>query len=307
MIGVTHHSPARRGRWIRRAVGIAVVGVVTLTVAVVAVGLRLSRPVQASVGPAPGDLAIEAVEFSSASGATLRGWLMAGRPGGGAVVLMHGVYGNRLTMMRRARLLTGLGFAVLAFDFQAHGESTGTRITFGYLEARDAGAAVAFMRRRLPAERLGIVGSSLGGAAALLGPGPLPVDALVLEAVYPEIGSAIANRIRFFLGPIIGGISADPLSYLFQLLLGPILGVRATDLRPIDRIGEVSAPLLVASGTRDNRTPLNEAKDLFGRAREPKSFWAVDGAGHIDLEAYAPEQYRQQVVPFLVEKLQRPR
>lgn len=291
----------------RRAAGIAFVGMVTAVVAVVAVGVRLSRPVPASIGPAPGDLAVETVEFSSASGATLRGWFMAGRPGGGAVVLMHGVYGNRLTMMRRARLLNRIGFSILAFDFQAHGESTGTRITFGYLEARDAEAAVAFMRARRPAERLGVVGSSLGGAASLLGPGPLPVDALVLEAVYPEIGSAIANRVRFFLGPGVGDLGAQPLSYAFQLLLGPILGVRPTDLRPIDRIGEVSAPLLVASGTRDNRTPLNEAKDLFARARAPKTFWAVEGAGHIDLEAYAPEQYRQQVVPFLVEKLQRPR
>ncbi len=290
----------------RHAAGIAFVGIVILVVTVVAVGLRLSRPAQASVGPAPGDLAIEAVEFLSVSGA-LRGWFMAGRPGGGAVVLMHGVYGNRLTMMRRARMLNGIGFSVLVFDFQAHGESTGARITFGYLEARDADAAVAFMRKRLPAERLGIVGSSLGGAAALLGPAPLAVDALVLEAVYPEIGAAIANRVRFFLGPVVGDVSAEPLSYLFQLLLGPILGVRPIDLRPIDRIGEVRVPLLVASGTRDNRTPLSEAKDLFARAREPKTFWAVEGAGHIDLEAYAPEEYRRQVVPFLVEKLQRPR
>jgi uncharacterized protein len=289
----------------RHAAGIAFVGIVILVVTVVAVGLRLSRPAQASIGPAPGDLAIEAVEFSSGSGA-LRGWFMAGRPGGGAVVLMHGVYGNRLTMMRRARMLNGIGFSVLAFDFQAHGESTGARITFGYLEARDADAAVAFMRKRLPAERLGIVGSSLGGAAALLGPGPLAVDALVLEAVYPEIGAAIANRVRFFLGPVVGDVSAEPLSYLFQLLLGPILGVRPVDLRPIDRIGEVRVPLLVASGTRDNRTPLSEAKDLFARAREPKTFWAVDGAGHVDLEAYAPEEYRRRVVPFLVAKLQRP-
>jgi uncharacterized protein len=283
----------------------AFVGVVTLVVAVVAVGVRLSRPVQVSIGSVPTDLAIKTVEFSSASGATLRGWFVGGRPGGGAVVLMHGVYGNRLTMMRRARLLNGIGFSVLAFDFQAHGESSGTRITFGYLEARDAAAAVAFMRQRLPAERLGVVGSSLGGAASLLGPGPLPVDALVLEAVYPEIGSAIANRVRFFLGPGVGDLGAQPLSYLFQLLLGPILGVQPANLRPIDRIGEVSVPLLVASGTRDKRTPLSEAKDLFARAREPKTFWAVEGAGHIDLEAYTPEEYRRQVLPFLVAKLQR--
>ena len=55
----------------------------------------------------------------------LSGWFIAGRPGGGAVVLMHGVRGNRLAMLRRARLLHAEGFSVLLFDFQAHGESTG--------------------------------------------------------------------------------------------------------------------------------------------------------------------------------------
>jgi hypothetical protein len=37
---------------------------------------------------------------------------------------------------------------------------------------------------------------------------------------------------------------------------------------------------------------------------EPKLFWAVQGAGHVDLEAYAPADYRRIVLPFLVEHLQ---
>ncbi len=39
----------------------------------------------------------------------------------------------------------------------------------------------------------------------------------------------------------------------------------------------------------------------------PKSFWAVEGAGHVDLEAYAPDDYRQRVFPFLIARLQQPR
>jgi hypothetical protein len=37
----------------------------------------------------------------------------------------------------------------LLFDFQAHGESIGCHITFGYLEGRDAAAAVADKRQTL--------------------------------------------------------------------------------------------------------------------------------------------------------------
>ena len=42
---------------------------------------------------------------------------------------------------------------------------------------------------------------------------------------------------------------------------------------------------------------------MFERAPEPKQFWAVDGAGHFDLERYAPDEYRGRVAPFLVEWL----
>jgi fermentation-respiration switch protein FrsA (DUF1100 family) len=161
---------------------------------------------------------------------------------------------------------------------------------------------VAFVRQKLPSERVGAIGSSLGGAAALLGPGPLPVDALVLESVYSEIGMAIANRIRATL-PIVGGLVARPLALLFELLLPPIIGGSPADLRPIDRIADVTAPVLVAAGTRDDRTTIAEATAMFERAHEPKSLWPVEGARHVDLEAYAPGEYRHRVVTFLTERL----
>jgi len=170
-------------------------------------------------------------------------------------VLMHGVHGNRLSKVRRARLLSADGFSVLLFDFQAHGESTGSRITFGHLEGQDAAAAVAYVRQRLPAEKIGIIGTSLGGAAALLAPGGLHVDAMVLEGVYPDIGAATANRISAVLGMRLGALVSKPLARLLELLMAPILGVAPADLRPIDRMAGIGAPVLVLGGMSDNRTP----------------------------------------------------
>ena len=273
---------------------------------VVAIGLMASAPAPAAIGAPPDDLGAEPVEFPSASGATIKGWFIAGRPGGGAGVLLHGVRGNRVQMLRRARLLKSAGFAVLLFDFQAHGESAGQRITFGALEARDATAAVAFVRARLPGEKVGAIGTSLGGAAALLGTTPLAVDALVLEAVYPDIGSATANRISAVLGEPLGAIVSKPVARLFELLVAPILGVASSDLRPIDRVGDVVAPVMIVGGAIDPLTTLSETRALFARARDPKSFWMVDGAGHYDFESYAPAEYRARVLSFLTRALQRP-
>lgn len=241
--------------------------------------------------------------ISSGSGATLRGWFIAGQPGAGAVILMHGIRTNRLSMVLRARLLGEAGFSVLLFDFQAHGESTGSRITFGYLESRDASAAVAFIRDRLPAERIGVIGCSLGGAAAVLGAKPLQVDALVLESVYPDIGTAIANLISMVLGQSLGSVVSRPLSKVFELVLGPILNLSPADLRPIDHMGNITAPVLVVSGTQDIRTRVAETRAMFDRLTAPKRLWLVEGAGHIDLEAFAPDDYRNHVLRFFVESL----
>jgi fermentation-respiration switch protein FrsA (DUF1100 family) len=297
-------------RWTARLIMVAIVGAaLALIVAIVGFGLLISAPARATIGAPPTDLAAEPVALSSPSGATLRGWYIAGRPGRGAVVLMHGVHANRLSMVPRARFLSAAGFSILLFDLQAHGESTGDHITFGHLEGLDAGAAVAYLRQRLPAERIGVIGTSLGGAAALLGPGPLPVDALVLESVYSEIGAATSNRVAAVLGHVLGRTLAEavarPAAWLFQLVLPPFLGVSPNDLRPIDRVAGIGAPVLIAAGTLDDRTTIAESAAMFDRARDPKLFWRVEGAGHVDLEAYAPDEYRKRVLAFFSETLQR--
>jgi alpha-beta hydrolase superfamily lysophospholipase len=276
--------------------GAAIAGLVG---AVLVVGLLLSAPRRAMLGPPDGLNAAVRVGIPSASGSLLQGWWMPGQRGAGAVVLMHGVHGNRLGLVRRARLLADRGIAVLLFDFQAHGESEGRRITFGKLEALDAAAAVGYARDRAPGERVGALGISLGGAAALLGPAPLDVDALVLESVYPDIDTALANRLRAALGGIAGPVAAPVLAPLFKLLLPPILGVRPAELRPVDRIGEVRVPVLVAAGTADNRTTLPESQDLFAHVRAPGTFWPVPGAGHEDLQRFDPVGYEGVVLAFL--------
>jgi len=267
-------------------------------------GLLLVRPVRVAIGDPPPALAAQPVLMTSQSGTMLHGWMAEGRPGGGVVVLMHGIRANRLAMVRRALVLHEHGFGVLLFDFQAHGESPGQHITLGHLESLDASAAVAFAREHHPGEKIGAIGLSLGGAASLLGSQPLHVDALVLESVYSDIQPALTNRLRVRLGRIAGPVVTPVAAPLLEMLMPPILRVRLEELRPVDRIGAVVAPVLVASGTIDPYTPIAEAETLFAHAPEPKQFWPVAGAGHVDLERYDRAAYWDHVLPFLTGHLQ---
>lgn len=273
--------------------------------AILAMGWSMSSPAPSVVGAPPNAVAgAEDVEIRSESGSTLYGWWLPARArGGAAVILMHGVRANRLSMVNRARTLRERGFSVLLFDFQAHGESPGDRITFGWREGMDAAAAVRFVRGRMPDGRVGAIGVSLGGAAALLAPNGLDVDALVLESVFPDIDAALTNRLRVRLGAVMGPILSPLVAPLWKWELSAVLGVKAEDLRPIDRIAAVTAPVLVLSGAEDDRTPPEEARALFDRATGVKQFWLEDGAGHVDLEHFASADYWRTVMPFLILQL----
>lgn len=282
--------------------GVGAIAAAVLLVLIVAwmAGTSLSAPAPKKIGDLPPDLKGREVELRSESGALLRGWFLPGRAGAGAIILMHGVRASRLDMIPRARFLSSSGYAVLLFDFQAHGESTGAAITTGYLESRDARAAIDFVRAEATGERVGVVGVSMGGAAlALAEPAPR-VEAAVFEMVYPTIEQAIDDRLRMSLGG--WGVVFRPL-LTAQLRLR--LDISAEDLHPVDHVGSASYPKLFIAGAEDRHTTLEESRQLFAAAGEPKEFWIVEGARHQDLHALRRREYEEHVQGFFEKHLRR--
>jgi uncharacterized protein len=258
------------------------------------IGGSLAAPNNRIIGEIPSDLTGQGVEFKSQSGSILQGWFIPAKNGMGTVILMHGVRANRLNMLNRARFLTGAGYSVLLFDFQAHGESSGEYITFGFLESKDAQAAVEFLHQNTRRDKIGVIGVSMGGAASLLATPPLEVAALILESVYPTIEEAISDRITMRLGKL-GAIFTPLLT--FQLK--PRLGVGPEELRPIEKAAEVTLPKYFIFGTEDRHTRIDESRKLYAHAADPKEAWAIDGAGHVDLHEYAKDEYERRVLDFL--------
>jgi uncharacterized protein len=256
-------------------------------------GTLLVAPFHRNVGSLPPDLRGEAVEFPSASGSQIHGWFLSGRERHGGIVIMHGVRACRLDMLDRARLLSQAGYAVLLFDFQAHGESPGHQITFGYLESRDARAAIAFAKARLPGEKIGVIGVSMGGAAMMLAEPALTVDGVVLEQVYPTIHQAIGDRISMRLGKW-----SRVLTPLLSWQLKPRLGVSEEMLRPTDHVAKILCPKFFIGGSEDRHTTPAEVRKMFESATAPKELWIVPGAEHVDLSRFARIEYKSRVLDF---------
>ena len=265
-------------------------------VCAISVGWLLSHPIQTRIGNPPTDLNAQAVSFASDSGATVHGWWSPVRNDHDAVLLLPGIRANRLSMVDRARFLHPADYSVLLIDFQATGETKGDHITFGWKESRDVLAAINFVRRIDPTARVAIIGSSLGGVAALLATPPLKVDALILEEVYPTIETATRNRMENYLGGV-GRVLTPALLNQLQWQLG----VSASQLRPVDHIGDVQCPVFIISGEKDRNTRPADTRMLFEHARSPKQLWFVPNAGHVDLHRAAREEYEIRVLAFLAQ------
>ncbi len=251
------------------------------------------------VGAPPRDLHARSVRVPSDAGPPLAGWYIAGPAGAPTVVLLHGVTDSRRQMIPRARLFRAAGFGVLMVDGRGHGESPRARVTYGWHERLDAAAAVAYVRRRRPDTRVGVVGVSLGGAGAALAGAHLGADAVVLESVFATLDQATRTRVQRWAGP-----ASSALLAAFRRQAPQRLGAPVDSVAPVRSIPRLGAPVLIASGSRDPFTPEAETRALFAAAAEPRRLWIVEGAGHEDLFAEDPAGYRAHVLAFLTETLE---
>ena len=285
----------------RLLIAVLLVLLLLLILASFIAGELYSRPAPASIGAPPADLKAENVSLQTAVGVRVAGWFARRSEGRGAVLLLHGVRGNRLQMLPRAEWLASLGYSVLLVDLPGHGESGGERITFGLREADGVRAALAYLRAQLPGERIGVIGVSLGAASTVLAHAEPPPDVVVLESMYPTIEEAVADRLEMRLGKP-GRVLAPLL--LVQLPLR--LGVSTDALRPIDAMAALHAPVLVIAGAEDVHTKLDESRRLFAAAVEPKQLWVVEGAAHVDLRDFDAKTYDARVLLFMQQHLTRP-
>ncbi|MBI4624136.1 MAG: alpha/beta hydrolase [Verrucomicrobia bacterium] len=196
-----------------------------------------------------------------------------------------------MKLERPVRLLT---LAALLYDARAHGESGGDLVSFGWFETRDLLGALDWLRTR-GFHKFGCVGVSQGGGTIALAAAKLHgVRWVVLESVYPTLSNAIDRRFRRTFG-LPGWFAAALMVPLAEWRIG----INAGTISPRDAIARLSCPVLVMSGDHDEHTRPEDAREVFEHASEPKSFWLVPGAAHVDLYGYAKHDYEVRLLEFI--------
>jgi pimeloyl-ACP methyl ester carboxylesterase len=196
-----------------------------------------------------------------------------------AVVLCHGFTGWR-TKPRYARFAEALSrwFTVYTFDLRGHGESEGVS-TLGGSEIHDV-AAIVDLARAEGHERVGTVGASMGGVAAvrhaaLIG-GVDGVVSISTPARWDGHHSEALRRMQWLTSTAQGRRVAR------------LVGVRLPDRwdrpeTPEDVAGRIApVPLLVVHGRDDHFFDEEEAWRLYRAAGQPKRMLLADRFGHAE-------------------------
>ncbi|MEI6534885.1 MAG: alpha/beta fold hydrolase [Verrucomicrobiaceae bacterium] len=260
------------------------------------VGSSFLRPSNHTVSPPPKNLPCEAVSFLSESGSEIHGWFVKTEQAKGAVLLLHGSGGDRTSMLSRVRFLRKAGYSCLTIDQRCNGESIGTARTFGWLESLDAIAAVQWLHQHEPGLKVVVIGSSLGGASALLAKEKLSADAIIAEGVYGTLREAIWNRVdnRF------GGIGANLFSPLLSVQVPLRLGLNIDEISPAKAAASCCCALFVIHGENDRHAHFCEGKEIYEACpHQFKQLWCVKDVGHVDLHKAAGTEYERRVLNFI--------
>ena len=221
------------------------------------------------------------VVLDTEDGIRLGAWYLpaAGGQKGPAVLVFNGNAGDRSLRAQLAAGLSRLGMSALLFDYRGYGGNPGRPSEDGL--AADARAALAWLAAQpeVDPDRIVYFGESLGAAVAVGLAVERPPAALVLRSPFTSL--ADVGRVHYPWLPV-----------------GRVLIDRYPS---IDRIGSLSAPLLVIAGDRDDIVPESLSKRLYEAAPDPKRYLLVPGAGHNDPELIDGRRMLDEVGRFLSE------
>ncbi|KAB8142755.1 alpha/beta fold hydrolase [Chloroflexia bacterium SDU3-3] len=236
----------------------------------------------------------EELTLTAEDGVRLSAWWLP-CPGSQRVVIgLGGHHSSKPDMLGIGSALCRAGNNVLLFDWRSRGASQVAQHSLAYYELRDAEAALAYAKQRVPDASLGLVGFSMGASIALLLAAKHPeVRAVVADSPFTGIHEVVAHGVaRYRLPASVVLPVADAMSHLRY-------GYRFGAVRPIDVVGSISPrPLLLVHGSADDLIPVQQAHALLAAAREPKQLWVYEGVDHCGAYFADRPGYCQRVSAF---------
>lgn len=215
------------------------------------------------------------------------------------VILVHGLGGNRYSNYPLAEFFLDEGFNVISYDQRSSGENIAKHTTFGYLERHDLTDYVSFVEEQAPDKRIGIWGTSFGGATAGLALGydiDNKVDFLILDCPISEMRYMIEQEME-------GMNLGIPVSYMTwsgNIANKLKLGFDYDDANVPKAIKEIQTPVLIINSKIDTVTPYFMGEDIYNAIQnDSKKIWTVEDSKHAEIWLDYNEEYRTIMKEFI--------
>lgn len=250
--------------------------------------------------------AFEEVSFPArADGLSLSAWYVpsSNETEAPSVIVVHGLGSckNSPDVMITSGMLARNGYNVLLLDLREHGASgiEDGKAAFGseeYLDVLGAWDWLVNTKQQEP-QRIGVLGFSMGGAAALIAAGEeTQLQALWMDSVYTSVRDNAADTLeRFGMPRFVTGATL----LMGRLMTGDDVGTRT----PRNAVSALDGrALYLLHGEADNTTKVNHTLGLAQIAGiEP---WIIPGLDHTQALVRVADEYEQRLVAFFGENLE---
>jgi len=250
--------------------------------------------------PVPPD-AEESVVRVGPPDASLDAWTISPRGGAspqGTVVLLHGIRGDKSSLLGFARRFRDAGYRAVMPDLRGHGSSSGDFLTYGIVESKDVSQLLDAIAARHGEKRFVLFGYSYGGAVAIQTAARDPrVEAVVTVATFASLRQVLSDyKTRFFPGldPVI------PASWLQARLddAGRRARFDPDAADPARAAAALAVPLLLIHGTSDTQVPPDHAQAL-SRSASRSTVVLIDGETHESMLNRAAARIEDETLAFL--------
>lgn len=200
---------------------------------------------------------VDRILLSTPDGESVVLWTSPARGDRPTILFFQGNAGEIADRADRFAFYQSRGFGVAFLSYRGYGGSTGSPSEVGLVT--DAKAAYDHLRKRgIPAERIVLIGESLGTGPAVMTAAANPVGAVILEAPYTA--------------------AVDIARAAYPWL--PVGLMMKDQFRSRDYIAAIRAPLLILHGEADTVIPQGFGRRLFDAAADPKTFLSLGPVGH---------------------------
>ncbi len=220
----------------------------------------------------------EDVNFKTPDNQNINGWFIPAKNADVTFLFCPGHSGNLSAQLARVRFFHDLGVNLMMFDYRGYGNSSGWPSEDGFYKDAQTAYDYLISRNDVNADKIVVIGESLGGAVASELCLRRKAKALVLES---SIVSAVLKA-----------------KHLYPLLPVDFLLLEKFDA--LSKIRAIRIPKLFVHGLDDEEIAFSDAMLLYRTALSPKEFLPFRGSHNDDIFKIS-HAYKKALQKFLLD------